>query len=828
MPTGLLRYLFEPASVALIGASDRPGSLGATLIRNLLAGGFTGELFLVNRRHRCVQGLPTFQHLSELPHAPELALLATPAPTLPALLAELDQHGAKVAVLVGPVGSGQTEGADPHSTRRATARPHGLRVLGPNSLGLMAPRVGLNASLGPLLPPAGPLALVAPSGMVLTPMLEWAASRGIGFSGIAALGDGSDIGFAELLDGCARDPNTRAILLYLETLPVSLPGTTGSGVAIARSFLSAARAAARVKPVLVVRAGRGGDVASRQTDAVYEAAFRRVGMLRVRSLRELCWAAETLALDLPASGDRLAIVGNSRGLGLLAADTLLAEGGRLARFAAATEAALRPILPGGVAPDNPLDLGGAADRSRFAAALDILLAAPETDGVLLLHAPNALVSAEDNAAAAIEAVGRHRARSGKRPSVLACWLGVDSARAARQRLLAERIPAYDTPDGAVRAFMRRWRHQQNRIALMETPPDLSERPDPAAARRILQQALAEGHEALAATETLALLAAYGISLQTAESGSTARPAVPALLELAVRTFVDPIFGPVLLLGPGGSAVVLPDDFATALPPLDPPLAREMIARTRIHRRLQGADTGGHGLLDRVILLLVKVAQLIVDLGEVTELELNPIKVTTASVAVNAARIRVATAVGPAHERLAIRPYPGELEETLPLPDGTTLLIRPVRPEDEPALIAGFTRLSREEVRMRFMHVFKELTHAEAARLTQLDYDRDMALVALRQRAGQAPEGCGVARISRDPDRERAEFAIILLRDATGIGLGSLLLRRLIDHARTQGIRELFGEILRDNDSMLELCRAMGFTVEVCPEDPGVMIATLPL
>ena len=831
MPTRLLRYLFEPASVALIGASERPGSPGAALTRNLLAGGFKGDLFLVNRRHRRVQGVSAFQHLSELPRAPELAILATPASTFPALLAELGQRGARVAVIVGAVGSGKTSAAvDSYPALLAAAKPHGLRVLGPDSLGIMAPRVGLNASLGHLFPPPGHLALAAQSGMVLTPVLEWAASRGIGFSSIAALGDGIDIGFAEVLDGFAEDPDTRAILLYLETLPSSLRGAAGMGVEVARSFLSAARAAARVKPVLVVRAGRGGDATSHQTDAVYDAAFRRAGMLRVQSLRELFWAAESLALDLPVSGDRLAIVGNSHGLSLLAADTLLAEGGRLARFAAATEAALRQIPPAGVTPDNPLDLGGDADQSRFAAALDIVLAAPETDGVLVLHAPNALVSAEDNATAVIEAVGRRRAHGGKQPGVLACWLGIDSARAARRRLLAERIPAYDTPNDAIRAFMQRWRHQQNRIALMETPPDLPElfRADPAAARRILQQALAEGRDELSVPETTALLAAYGMAPPAAESGSITQPSPPTLPNLMVRMVIDPVFGPVLLLGLGGNATVPPDPVAAALPPLNPVLAREMIAHTRIHQCLQSADTGKDGLLDGVVLLLVKVARLIVDLAEVVELELNSIPTTAAGVTAGAARVRIAASTGPAHNRLAIRPYPRELEETLPLPDGSTLLIRPVRPEDEPAFIAGFARLSREEVRMRFMHVFKELTHVEAARLTQIDYDRDMALVALRQRDGQVPEGCGVARISSDPDRERAEFAIILLREATGIGLGSLLLRRLIDYARAQGIRELFGEILRDNESMLELCRAMGFTVQVCPEDPGVMIATLPL
>jgi acetyltransferase len=292
--------------------------------------------------------------------------------------------------------------------------------------------------------------------------------------------------------------------------------------------------------------------------------------------------------------------------------------------------------------------------------------------------------------------------------------------------------------------------------------------------------------------------------------------------------VDPVFGPVLLLGPGGRAAVLSDAAVAALPPLNPVLAREVIAHARIDQLLRDAKTAMAGLLDDLVLLLIKVAQLVVDSGEVVEMELNPVLAGAAGVTVGAAQVRVAATKRPAHERLAIRPYPRELEETLPLPDGSTLLIRPVRPEDEPAFVTGFARLTTQDVRMRFMHVVKELTHEEAARLAQIDYDREMALVALRERPGEPPEGCGVARFISEPDRERAEFAIILLQDATGIGLSSLLLRRLIHHARNEGIRELYGEILRENEPMLELCRAMGFALEACPEDSGVRIATLRL
>lgn len=812
MPTRRLRSFCKPASIALIGASERPGSIGAALTRNLLGGGFQGELFLVSRRHRQIQHQPAWPCVAALPGVPELAIIAIPPPAIPELLDELGQRGTQAAIVVTAADAQDQAGAQ---IGRAAARAHGLRLLGPGSFGVIAPRHGLNASLSSILPRPGHLALIASSGMALTPLLEWAAAQNTGFSSVIALGDGSDMNFGDMLDELAHDPDTRAILLVLETLTH------------ARSFLSAARAAARIKPVLAVRVGRGGDAASSQTDAVYAAAFHRAGILRLQSLRELLGIAQTLTLNWTVSDNRLAILGNSRELGLAAADALLCKGGRLAAFSLATQTALCAIRPAGSAPDNPLDLGFAAGPARFAAALDIVLREPEIDGVLALYAPNALESATETAAALIETVGHTRAAVGAQPGLLTCWLGAASVREARQRCLEQRIPSYDTPDDAIHAFIQRWRYQRNRIALMETPPDVPElfSADVAVARPLVQTVLAAHRNELTVAETQTLLAAYGIDLAL-DSATPISRSQSAPLELMIRMIHDPVFGPALGFGPSGSAP-LPDEFTVALPPLNRVLARESLVYSRVGQRLQNAN-GVANLLNEFALLLVKAAQLITDLGEVTTLELEPIFATADGIAVGAARIGVTATSEPAHRRLAIRPYPRELEETLSLPDGSTLLIRPVRPEDEPALIAGFAKLSREEIRMRFMHIVKELTHADAARLTQIDYDREMALVALRHRDGQAWEGCGVARIVGDADRERAEFAIVLLRDAVGIGLSSLLLRRLMDYARAQGIRELFGEILRENKPMLELCQAMGFTVKPCPDDYEVMIATLRL
>ena len=796
-----LRALFRPGAVALLGVET---AAGAALAGNLLAADFQGELFLIAAGLRRVQNQPCYPHLAALPRVPELVIVAD-APTDPlALLADLDARGVQLVLLASDIT------LSPAQRQALAERPlRGLRLLGPDSLGVIVPRRGLNASLSPILPPPGHLALVAQSGMVLTPLLEWVTDQGLGCSCAVALGAGDDIDFPDLLDWLARDPDTHIILLHLETLRQ------------ARPFLSAARAAARIKPVLVLCGGQGGDGVSRQRDAVYEAAFQRVGLLPVASLRELGWAAATLAQAAVERSGRLLIVGNSGSLGRLAAATLLAEGGQLAELSPATVAALRHHLPAHTLIVNPLDLGAAAEPARFAAVLECLLHNTDSAGVLLLHAPHAQAAAADIAAAVGETVSQLRA-AGHRHALLSCWLGMTSAQIARQRCREQGIPSYDTPDDAIRAFLQCGRYQQQRLALLDIPPAP---PEPDGAERakagaIVRATLAAGCSVPGAADMAALLRLYGVAL-------TEPLAAGDDLELVLRVVEQSPFGPVLLLEPAGPGVVLGMCLAAALPPLHALLARAMLTRSPLHALLRQADAADMGLFDGLIDLLLRVAQLVVDLDELDELALRLVWTPAIGLQVAGAQIRLA-AQDSHRQRLAIRPYPRELEECLTLPDGSLLTIRPVRPEDAPAFISGFDRLSPWEVRMRFMHARKALSPSEAARLTQIDYDRDMALVALRQRPGQHAEGCGVARLVRDADGERAEFAIILLHEATGMGLSSLLLRRLIHYARSQNLGELFGEILRENRPMLELCRAMGFQLRRCAEDSGVIIATLAL
>jgi acetyltransferase len=870
-----LHFLFQPASVALLGASDQsPG--GAVLLRNLCNAGFTGEIFLVSRETSTLQDRPVYRQLSRLPHAPELAIIATPTEAVAELIGKLGACGTRAVVIVSP------PAADWPTQRQAmlqAARPHLLRIIGPACHGVLVPGSGLNIGFSPVQPAPGTIAFIAQSGAVMLAVLDWAYPRGIGFSHGVALGGMVDVDGGDLLDYLTDDAHTRAILLYLKSITQ------------ARKFMSAARAAARVKPVIILKAGR-------QADAVYDAAFRRAGMLRVRDLRELFGAVETLALAEPVHGDRFAILGNG-GIGSLVADGLLSEGGNLARLSANTLARLNQVLPPHGPQGNPVDILEDAPGNCYAAALAGLLQDPGVDAVLVVHGPTALVAPTEVAQAVIDTVNQQRAHGSSKPGVFTCWLGDHSVQAARRLFTACGIPTYDTPSEAVHACMDRVRYRRNQETLMQTPPTASTTftPDLAAARRVVAQALAEGRSQLTEIEAQSLLYAYqipvvltqvaaspeeaariaatlgvpvslkiqaanirhksdvkGVALEletpavvqenaavmwarigrdypdTHRLGFTVQPMVhrPNAHELLAGVLEDPLFGPVIVFGHGGPAAEVIDDKALALPPLNLHLAQEVMARTRLYPLLRGYQEVPAVDLDAIALTLVKLSQLVIDIAEIVELDINPLLADEQGVVALGTRIKVARSTVPASQRLAIRPYPQELEECIILPDGRRFLLRPVRPEDEPAFQAAFARLSAEEIRMRFLHPVKGLTHAAAARLTQIDYDREMALVLTRQVEDSSAAIYGVVRLVADPDKERAEFAIIVGQGVTGLGFGPLLLRRIISYARRQGIKEIFGDVLRENRRMLKLAQALGFVAVPSLDDPTVLRVSLQL
>ncbi|UKJ73958.1 bifunctional acetate--CoA ligase family protein/GNAT family N-acetyltransferase [Azospirillum brasilense] len=876
-----LDRLFKPASIALIGATRKPNTIGAVVARNLFNAGFDGPIMPVTGE-RAVEGVLTYKSVDDLPVTPDLAVICTPAATVPATVDALGKRGTKAAIVIS---SGFSK--EQTQTLREAAKPHLMRVLGPNSLGIMVPGRGLNASFGHVTPKKGDVALVAQSSMVVTSIADWATARGIGFSHLISMGDKADVDFGDLLDYLAGDANVRAILLYIES------------ISDARKFMSAARSAARQKPVIVIKSGRTDEALEASTshtgalavsDAVYDAAFRRAGILRVSGLDELFDAVGTLGTGSPITGDRLAILTNGGGMGVMATDSLILSGGRLAQFAPETIDALEKALGAGSA-RNPLRIGGDAPPKRYADALNALMADPNNDAVLVLNCPTAVT---DGLAAAQAVVDTMIANKTRKHPVLTSWLGDNTAAEARKLFAANRVPTYDTPSHAVRAFLHLVEYRRNQELLMETPPSVPEdfQPDGITVRKIISRAIAEKRDWLSEYEAKRVLAAYGVPVVDTRRADTpeeaahcaemiggplalkilspdithksdvggvalhltepaevkaeaeamlarVREAVPdariegfTVQEMAVRADAyelivgmteNELFGPVLLFGEGGIGVEVVEDYALALPPLNMKLATELMGRTRIWRQLQGYRSRAAVDLEAVALTLNKISQLIVDFPEVAELDVNPLLADSEGVLALDARIKVGVPALPGAKRLAIRPYPKGLEDRITIKDGRQFVVRPILPEDEPLVHHMVANQTQEDLRLRFFAPLKRLSHQAAARLTQMDYDREMGLVAV----GPDPETgdtimYGVVRITADPDNLRAEYAVMVRSDMKGQGLGYQLMNKILDYARSRGIKEVYGEVLRENTSMLGMCRALGFIRKENLDEPGVV------
>ncbi|GAB3411908.1 bifunctional acetate--CoA ligase family protein/GNAT family N-acetyltransferase [Massilia agilis] len=870
-----LQYLFDPHSVAVIGASDRPHSVGATVFRNLLAGSFRGPVYAVNPRHRTVAGRQAYPDVAALPAAPELAVICTPAPTVPGIIAALAARGTRAAIIIS-AGLGAASGTPGVTWLQAAldaARPKLLRILGPNCIGLIVPAIGLNASFAHTNALSGRTAFVSQSGALVTGVLDWAKSRGIGFSRFISLGEGADVDFGDVLDYLAGDPLTQSILLYIED------------VRHARKFMSAARAAGRSKPTVVLKAGRvaeGARAAASHSgalagsDAVYETAFRRAGMLRVMSTEELFDATETLAHARRGHGERLAILTNGGGPGVMATDELICGGGTLATLSTDTLARLDALLPPSWPRANPIDIIGDAPPERYRDALQVVLEAPEVDAVLMIHCPTAIVSSAEIARAVVP-LTRNTSKN-----VFGCWLGGDALADARRMWASARLPAYDTPEDAIDAFLQIVRYRHNQQLLMQVPPaaPAGQQPEPGVARALVRAALASGRQMLTEPESKALLAAYGIPVVDTRSVETVAGAVeaahaigfpvalkilspdvthktdvggveldlpdaaavqaaahamagrlahfkpgarllgytvqamarrPDALELLAGTATDPVFGPVIVFGQGGIAVDITADRALALPPLDMVLAHDLLRRTRVSRLLGGYRNRPAVDTEAVSAVLIRLSHLVTDIPEVLELDINPLLADHNGVIALDARVRVAPAPPGAepYSRLAIRPYPQELERTVTW-QGQPLTIRPVRPEDAPAHVAFFNRLTPEDVRLRMFVRLRELSPAQLARFTQIDYDREMAFIATRVGPDGEPETLGVSRAVADPDNVKAEFAVTIRSDLKGQGLGTLLMQVLVDYCRDKGIRELVGEALAENVAILRLAARLGF------------------
>ena len=864
-----LDSLLEPKSVVVIGASDRAASVGATVWRNLRAGGFAGTVLAVNLRPVLLDGAAAFARLADLPQVPELAVLCTPPATVAGLIEELGKLGTHAAIVV-------TAGMTPAQKQAmlAAGKPYVLRVLGPNCLGLLSPHAGLNASFAHTDALAGDVAFVSQSGALVTAVLDWAKSRRIGFSHMVSLGERADVDFGDLLDYLASDARTRSILLYIESIEAPA------------KFMSAARAAARNKPVIVVKAGRAGNgmkAAASHTgalagsDIVFDAAIRRAGMLRVDTLQDLFMAAETLARFGRNRDETLTVLTNGGGAGVMAADAAALAGVPLAELSDEVCDRLDAVLPSTWSHANPIDIIGDAPVQRYVDALQALLADRRSGALLFMHAPTAIVDSADIARACAPLV--HPAAD----RVLACWLGDASVAEARRIFEAAGVADYATPEEAIRAFAMLATYRRNQ-ALLSEAPTASENgpPDIAAARATIAAVLAEGRDMLDAFESEAVLKAYGIPVvSTVVAGPTADAAAlaarehgyPAALkirspdishksdvggvclglrdekelrgaaeqmlarvrelrpearitgftvqamatrpfaqELIVGASVDPLFGPVLLFGQGGTAVEVLADRAIGLPPLNRVLARELVSRTRVSKLLAGYRDHPPANLDAICDVLVALSQMLADLPELAELDINPLWADRDGVIALDARMRVSgeALAGAAH--FAIAPYPAELAETVAW-QGGTIVLRPIRPEDEAQHLAFVEQLQPNDLRLRFFSVRRELPRSELARLIQIDYAREMAFIAVQTAPSGAMQTLGVVRAVADPDNVEAEFGIIVRSDLKGSGLGQMLMKKMIDYLARRGTQRMIGLVLRENTAMRELARSLGFVVD---------------
>ncbi|SDH65871.1 bifunctional acetate--CoA ligase family protein/GNAT family N-acetyltransferase [Roseospirillum parvum] len=879
MSTRNLAHLFRPQSIAVIGASNREKSVGAVVMRNLLEGGFEGPIMPVNAKYQAVAGVLAYPDVDSLPVTPDMAVICTPPATVVPMIEALGQRGTRAATVLtaGMARHTLEDGRTYQEAMLDVARAYGMRILGPNCVGLLVPGMKMNASFAHISALDGKIAFVSQSGAVCTSVLDWAKPRGIGFSHFISLGDIADVDFGDVLDYLGSDPHTRAILLYIETIRQR------------RNFMSAARAAARNKPILAIKSGRvaeGAKAAASHTgalagaDHVYDAAFKRAGMLRVNDFEELFAAVETLARARPTKGERLAVLTNGGGLGVMAVDELIAHGGQLAELSEETIARLDQVLPETWSKGNPVDIIGDAPGERYEAALKALFESREVDAVLCMHCPVAISSATEVAEKVIEV-----ARANRRVNLATCWVGEQAVREPREMFAKASIPTFDTPSKAVQAFMHLVTYRRNQDMLMETPASLPSdfTPATATARLVMENALSMGHDFMSEPEAKAVFAAYGIptvethiartpedcremaaqmegavalkvlspdithksdvggvvlDLNTPEevesaarhmeerlratfpdaelSGFTVQRMArrPGAHELIVGVSNDPIFGPVILFGEGGTAVEVIGDRAVGLPPLNMSLARQIISETRIYKRLLGYRDRPPADLDAICLTLIQVAQLVIDIPEIQELDINPLFADSKGVLAVDARIKVAIPhnVG---KRLAIRPYPKQQEEKVALrpvngfPE-REVLIRPIRPEDEPNHHEFISRLTDEDIRFRFFGLVHELPHSQMARLTQIDYDREMAFIAEGRRASGGRETLGVVRTVTDSENDSAEFSIVVRSDLKGSGLGQILLKKMIGYCRQRQTRVMVGQVLKENTRMLHFVESLGF------------------
>jgi acetyltransferase len=869
----LLDSFFKPESVAVIGASEKEGRIGSTLVQNLLRGGFDGQIYPINRNYPEIHGLSAYATITAAPAPADLAIIAIPIKDVPEVIRDCGQAGIKAAIIisaggreVGPGGK-EIEAAIKEEAVRA-----GVRYLGPNTMGLISPANRLNASLSPYAPAPGNLALISQSGALCNSILGWSAQKNIGYSHFVSVGSMTDLDFGDLIDYLGNDEKARSIILYMESLTQH------------RRFMSAARSVSRIKPIIVIKAGRsraGARAAASHTgamvgeDAAYNAAFRRAGIIRVDTIGQLFDCAEALGkLKLPTGG-ALGIITNAGGPGVMAVDALARWQAEPGVLAPETLAQLDETLPAHWSRANPIDILGDATPERYQQAVRLAMQAPELSGLVIILSPQVLTDPTGTARAVAPVV------QGQARPVFAVWMGGAEVDAGVKIFNDAGIPTFETPEQAVDTFMEMYFHSRHLLLLQETPPQMPRelQLNVRTGRTFIDHCLERQATVLTELESKAILSAYGVPVNRTVAAASAPEAVAAARDLGfpvvmkinspdishkvevngVRLHIqseaevltafheliedvraqrpearilgvtvqeqekepdcelligckqDPDFGPLILFGAGGAFTEILADVMVDLPPLNLLLARRLIEKTKVARVLQGYRNLPPANLDLLGEILVRVSQLVTDFPEIVELDINPLSVISGRFVGVDARMVVKPATVPAPRHLIIAPYPNQYERDWMMRDGTPVLLRPMKPEDEQLVSDFLGKCSEETIYFRYFRLIKKWTHEMLIRFTQNDYDREMGLMAIGRPPG--PEVMlGVCRLVMEANRETAEFAIIVADQWQGKGLGPKLLEEVVGIARERRVKLLWGEVLATNQPMLEMVKRLGFSL----------------
>lgn len=890
-----LQCLFVPRSVAVIGATDREGSVGKSVVTNLLNNVYKGKVFAINPKRESVLGLHCYKDVASLPEKPDLVVIITPAPTVPGLVRECVAGGVGALIVIsagfkemGP------EGAKLEAQIQEELRRGKIRLIGPNCLGVMNPLAGMNATFAHDLAKPGNVALLSQSGALETAVLDWSLEEGVGFSTIVSTGSMLDVGWGDLIDYFGEDPETHSILIYMES------------VGDARSFLSAAREVALRKPIIIIKAGRS-EAASRAatshtgaltgSDEVFDAALRRCGVLRVQSIADLFYMAETLARQPRPRGPRLMILTNAGGPGVLATDALVANGGELAVLSASSVEALNKFLSPNWSHANPIDVLGDAGPEEYARALEIAINDPSGDGLLAVLTPQGMTDP------ARMAEGLKPFAGGTGKPVLASWMGGQLVSGGVKILNESGIPTFSYPDTAARMFDYMWRYTYNLRGIYETP-SLAEEVEPGNTSRSDVQATLEeirrsGRTVLTEVESKAVLSRYGIPVVDTQvthgedeavtaarsigfpvvlklysetithktdvggvklnlteeegvrrayrqieatvrakvgegkfQGVTVQPMIGLHgYELILGSSVDPQFGPVVLFGTGGQLVEVYKDRALALPPLNATLAQRLMEQTHIYSALKGVRGRAALNLEDLERVLVRFSRLVVEQLWIKEIDINPLLASPEQIVALDARV-VVYPEGTAVESLArpaIRPYPMQYVWQWTTKAGAPVVIRPIRPEDEPLLVKFHATLSEQTVYLRYFHMEKlssRVAHERLLRKCFIDYDREMALVVdYHDPQTGEHEIWAVGRLTKTPGKSEAEVAVLVCDAHQKQGIGIELLHRLIDVGRKEKVGEIVANILPENDGMRALAKHFEFQLRES-EDPGIVVAAL--